>query len=119
MASDSGIGNWEGQIFFSQSSKAEVEVSLTRSADEKLSGTIAVPGQSSVPQNLENIKIDGGLVSFDLNDGRTTASFNGLLAEDGSSIKGKFSQAGQLFPFELARGKGGLTSKPTNSSQRQ
>ncbi len=114
-----GTGNWEGAITFSPSSKAELEVNLSRSSETYVSGTIAVAGQKGVPQNLENIKVNGSEVSFDLNDGRTVASFNGLLAEDGSTIKGKFSQAGQYFPFELTRGKGNLSTRPTGLTNQE
>jgi hypothetical protein len=118
-ASNDGIGKWEGKILFSPTSMADVEVNLSRSMEQKLTGTISVAGQQGVPKTLENLKVDGSSVSFDINDGRTKASFNGLLAGDGSSIKGKFSQAGQLFPFELNREKGDLSTHPSITTTRE
>lgn len=108
-------GIWVGKIIFSESSKAEVNVNLTQNEGEKVSGTIAINGRKGEPLELKNVQLDGSAVSFELNDGRTTASFNGSIKPDGSSMKGEFSQAGQVFPFELSRRPEGLSAKPTKT----
>jgi len=116
VAGQSSVENWSGEITFSPTSKTMVEVNLAKSDDLKITGTLAVPGQQGRQQNLQNIAIEGTSVSFDLSDGRTIATFKGTLAEDGQSLTGKFTQAGQSFPFEFSRRNGEVSTHPAKST---
>lgn len=111
-ATEKAVGNWEGNITFNEKSKAEIKVNLTRSGTDELTGTIILPGQKNESLVLQNINANGVKISFDLIDGRTTASFNGTLTPDGDILKGDFTQAGCLFPFELSRCHGKLSAEP-------
>jgi pimeloyl-ACP methyl ester carboxylesterase len=65
-------------------------------------GTIDIPMQGARDLPLDNIVVSGDSITFAIAGVPGNPTFNGVL--DGDTIAGPFSQGGQTFSFELARG---------------
>lgn len=97
-ANQPAAGTWEGAIEIPGSPLAVV---VTLSADDGWSGTIDIPAQGAIGVPLEAIAADGAEVSFRISGVPGEPTFTG--AVDGDAMAGTFAQAGQEFPFTLAR----------------
>ncbi len=94
-------GHWEGAIAL-PGTELKVLVDLA-AEDGAWKGTVDIPAQGAKALPLSEIKVKGGAVSFLLPGVPGNPSFKGILSADGNVISGDFSQAGQTFPFKLAR----------------
>ena len=95
-------GHWEGSIKIPQM-ELKVLVDLAPNPDGSWSGTIDIPAQGTKGLLLKDVSLDGSSVVFSIADIPGDPTFKGALSENGSSIKGDFTQGGQTFPFELVR----------------
>ncbi|MDH7494325.1 MAG: hypothetical protein QHH44_10590, partial [Candidatus Saccharicenans sp.] len=96
-------GHWEGAIEL-PGMKLEVLVDFKVTAEKKLEGVISIPVQKAKDLPLENIKIEGGEISFAIAGVPGNPVFKGKLDEGGQKMTGTFSQSGQSFPFSLSKG---------------
>src|SRR5688572_9399365 len=93
-------GHWEGNIQL-PGMQLVVLIDLTSTPDGKWEGKIDIPAQAAKGLSLENIKVDGTKVSFQIQNLPGTPTFSGEL--QGEKIAGKFTQGDQTYPFELHR----------------
>lgn len=109
-AADSSLaGTWSGAIKL-PGVELKVQVVLA-TADGKWLGTIDIPMQSARGLKLQQITLDGEAVSFQIADIPGAPTFAGR--RDGADrIAGDFTQGGQKFPFELARGELPKAARP-------
>lgn len=96
-------GHWEGAIEL-PGMKLEVLVDFKLTAEKKLEGVISIPVQKAKDLPLENIKIEGGEISFTIAGVPGNPVFKGKLDDSGQKMTGTFSQSGQNFPFTLNKG---------------
>jgi len=95
-------GHWEGGIETPEGSIGVV-VDLTKDSAGQLAGTIGVP-----PQNLRGFPLviesaDGRAITFRFKGTPGNRVFQGVVAEDGTSMSGEFIQSGFTMRFALAR----------------
>ncbi len=95
-------GHWEGPIKI-PGMELKVLVDLSSSPDGAWTGTIDIPAQGTKGLALKNVSLDGSAVVFAIVGPPGDPTFKGTLSDDGSMIKGTFTQSGQSFPFELTR----------------
>lgn len=94
-------GTWDGAIKL-----PGMELNITidfKPAGEAWQGDIDIAQQNASNLPLANLKRDGAKISFELPGVPGNAAFKGALANDGQSMSGDFTQAGQTFPFTLKR----------------
>lgn len=98
-------GRWKGAIVFTPGEQElGIAVELSRRPDGSLAGTLSIPSQDIVADPLEDVAVEGSLVSFVYRDRASVQMLNGTLAADGRSIAGRLvGQEGGSHPFELAR----------------
>src|SRR5690625_600445 len=92
-------GTWEGAIEV-PGFPLEVTVVLDEASGE-WTGSIDIPAQGAQGIPLENIEVEGDSASFMMSATPGEPTFEGSAAE--GEMTGTFSQAGQQFPFSLAR----------------
>jgi hypothetical protein len=95
-------GHWVGGIETPEGS-ISVVVDLAKGQDGQLGGTIGVP-----PQNLRGFPLviesaEGRAITFRFRGAPGNRVFQGVLAEDGSSLSGDFTQSGFTMHFALTR----------------
>jgi hypothetical protein len=95
-------GHWEGGIETPEGSIGVV-VDLAKNTDGQLAGTIGVP-----PQNLKGFPLviesaDGRALIFRFRGAAGNRVFQGVVAEDGGSMSGEFTQSGFSMRFALSR----------------
>lgn len=95
-------GHWEGGIDTPRGSIGVI-VDLARNSDGQLAGTIGVP-----PQNLRGFPLviestDGRAITFRFKGAPGNRVFQGVVAEDGTSMSGDFIQSGFTMHFALSR----------------
>jgi hypothetical protein len=95
-------GHWEGSITV-PSMELKVLVDLALDAGGQWIGDIDIPQQGTKDLRLKGISVAGRAVTFELTAGLGQPTFKGRLSEDGKTISGDFVQAGNSFPFSLAR----------------
>ena len=100
--SPSPKGHWDGVIEM-PGQELGVNVDLMEEGGV-WSGDISIPDQQAEDFPLGGISVTGSRVSFRMEGIPGTPTFTGTLSEDGQTISGSFSQAGQTFPFSLTRG---------------
>jgi hypothetical protein len=90
-------GLWQGTLLYKKAElEADVLVELARDAKGKWVGTIDVPNQQMKLHPLDNLRIDGSSVYFELNRFAQKAQvmvetpFTGTLSADGEMITGDF-----------------------------
>ena len=88
-------GHWDGGI-------QTPEISISDSAGQ-LAGTISVP-----PQKLKGLPLviesaEGQTIHFRFKGAPGNRLFQGVISEDGGSIRGSFIQSGYTMPFTLSR----------------
>ena len=94
-------GIWEGAISI-PNMELQIIVEFKRSGDTMWTGDIDIPVQGAKDLPLANIRVDSVKITFDLPGLQGDPKFAGLVAEDGKSISGDFTQGGATFPFNLA-----------------
>jgi CubicO group peptidase (beta-lactamase class C family) len=94
-------GKWNGAIKI-PGTELGVIIEFTQS-DSGWVGTIDIPMQSAKGLALSGISVEANDVSFKIDGVPGDPSFSGTIADDTKAISGDFSQAGQVFPFELSR----------------
>ena len=94
-------GHWEGDITL-PGVKLGVKVDLVEK-DKAWSGTIDIPMQALRGFKLNAVKVDGADVSFAMPGIPGDPLFVGKVDAPAASMTGNFTQAGQKFPFKLAR----------------
>lgn len=109
-SASSFAGYWDGSVKL-PGMALDIHVHLTQGEDGAWSGTIDIPMQGAKDIPLSNITVAGGAISFAIAGVPGNPTFKGAL--DGDHIAGPFSQNGQTFPFELARG----TAQPPRRPQ--
>lgn len=89
-------GVWEGSINIPDQ---PLPIIVEFEADK---GMISIPIQGLNDYPLTNAKLNGADVFFDMNIQGQKLTFDGKVEQE--KIKGTFTQQGQTFPFELAKG---------------
>ncbi|MGE3240178.1 MAG: alpha/beta hydrolase family protein [Pirellulales bacterium] len=97
----SAAGHWEGEISL-PGTKLAIRVDLEQ-ADAAWTGTIDIPVQGLRGFKLAPVTVEGTKVGFLLPNIPGEPAFAGQLDKKGETISGDFTQAGQKFPFSLAR----------------
>lgn len=98
-------GSWSGSI---ETPGTPLEVIVTFTARDALAGTIDIPAQGAEDLPLGDVTLTGARVRFTIRGVPGAPTFAGRL--EGDELRGTFTQAGQEFPFELARD---VTAEPT------
>lgn len=104
-------GLWEGAIFYKPGvMEIEILVDLAKDHEGKLAGTISIPSRNIRYVALEALEQDGNEIGFTFTRYSERAKmdvvspFQGELAADGQTIRGKFVEGGvNPYPFELGR----------------
>lgn len=92
-------GRWEGAI---QLPTRELQINADfKKTSDGWAGTMDIPQQRAAGLPLQNLKLDGDNLSFQLQTPMGLTGFEGTLA--GDAISGTFTPGGQTFPFTLAR----------------
>jgi hypothetical protein len=106
----SGVeGRWEG-IIFTRPAQFEVDMTLETARErEGWVGHLSVPVQGIDHRRLDELKVDGPQVSFVLKDPSGDSTFTGFLAQDGNTISGDLSEAGQTYLCRFSRASGNTT----------
>jgi uncharacterized protein len=99
-------GAWHGRIEL-PGSPLDIGVRLAAAG-----GTFDLPAQGLSALPVTNLRVADRTVRFDLPDVPGGAAFDGTLSEDGATISGTYTQAGQTVPFSLARGPLSAPARP-------
>jgi CubicO group peptidase (beta-lactamase class C family) len=103
-------GTWDGTIAV-PGTELGITIEFDRMDDSTFSGAIDIPLQGAKDLPLDNIKVAGTTITFDLPGVPGGPQFNGTITEDGQEIAGDFSQGGATFPFHLQRKNAGTLAK--------
>lgn len=109
-ASNGIVGDWDGTLL-----AGVLKLRLVLHIDAAGSGTIVSVDQGNVVLPLSRVGLAGDTVSFVLD--KPSASFQGKLAADGSTINGTWSQAGGNLPLTFARRAPGAAAPALNRPQ--
>ncbi|MDQ3625021.1 MAG: alpha/beta fold hydrolase, partial [Verrucomicrobiota bacterium] len=101
-AEPDAVGHWEGAIKL-PGTELGVRVDLDRDATGAWTGTIDIPAQGLRGFKLGEVAVKGADVSLGMPGIPGEPKLAGQLAADAQSISGHLTQAGQTFPFKLAR----------------
>lgn len=96
-------GHWDGAIVL-PAMKVEFNLNFMKQADGSWKGDISIPIQNIKNMPLSDIKADGAKISFAMPGIPGNPAFAGTLNADGNKLAGDFTQGGQKFTFEIARG---------------
>jgi len=94
-------GVWQGAIAIPGAELA-IKIKFT-SEGGGYSGDIDIPAQGAKDLPLDSIVFQGATISFLLPGIPGGPKFKGMLAADGGTISGDFTQSGAAFPFSLVR----------------
>jgi CubicO group peptidase (beta-lactamase class C family) len=100
---DACSGRWQGKIELPGTALV-VDVDLSRGASGACSGDISIPAQGARDVALQDVAAVGDSVRFTISGVPGSPTFSGMVATDGASIRGTFSQATIRAPFTLTRG---------------
>ena len=95
-------GHWEGTVAIPDM-PMKIELDLAKNAKGVLAGTFGQPAQMVKGLPLSTLVVDGRSIRFVLKGGPEASTFAGVIADDGKSIAGDVTQAGQTVPFSLTR----------------
>lgn len=102
-------GQWNGVLLFKiAETEIDFEVDFQRVPNGALSGTIRVPSLSVVSP-LQNVKVQGATVSFELHDQNGVRVFTGTLAD--GVVRGNCVRPKGTIPFEMSRSDKAAASK--------
>lgn len=109
------VGDWNGVL---EAGGGQLTLVLHVTADEEgtLTATMDSPDQGAygIPASGVETSGDSITVSFDAVPGG--GQYAGTMGEDGESLSGTWSQAGQSFPLELTRGEMEEARRPQHPS---
>jgi hypothetical protein len=94
-------GHWEGMIQ-TPGEGLKIAIDLARTG-EAWEATIDIPQQGLKAFPLSGVAVQVENVAFAMSGVPGSPEFKGTIAKDGKEISGEFRQAGQMFPFTLAR----------------
>ena len=97
------IGHWEGHIVGTPGQKLAVAVDLNRVAEKTWKGHLDLSGRSIYDLPLKNVRVSGKEVRFELTVLPSEPTVQAELGEDGKTMKGEYTQAGQSFRIRLER----------------
>jgi hypothetical protein len=108
-------GHWEGGIETPEGSIGVI-VDLAKNTEGQLAGTIGVP-----PQNLKGFPLviesaNGRAITFRFKGAPGNRVFQGVVAEDGTSMSGEFIQSGFTMRFALSRKGAAQIEAPVRSA---
>lgn len=108
-------GHWDGGIHTPEIS-ISIQVDFTSDSAGQLAGTISVP-----PQNLKGLPLviesaEGQTIHFRFKGAPGNRLFQGVISEDGGSIRGSFIQSGYTMPFTLSRAGTAQVEPPVRSA---
>ncbi len=94
-------GSWKG-LLVAGPQRLELIYHLTRGEDGTWTGTMDVPAQGAtgIPLTTVEVSDTGVVLTFPVPGG---GRYEGVRSEEGDSISGTFTQAGQSFPLRLGR----------------
>jgi hypothetical protein len=95
-------GHWEGTLKLPNMA-VKVEIDLAKDSKGEMAGTFSQPEQGVKGLPLSTVATDGRSVKLVVKGGPEPATFDGTLSDDGATISGSVSQAGQAMPFTLTR----------------
>ncbi|MFC1791725.1 hypothetical protein ACFL0I_04590 [Gemmatimonadota bacterium] len=98
----SPAGHWEGAIIV-PGGELGIDVDLTLGEDGTWSGDISIPMQATEDFPLSEVFVEGAEVTFAMAGVPGEPTFKGTVSEDGLTMTGSFTQAGQAMEFRLAR----------------
>lgn len=98
-------GPWRGTL---SAPGASVEIYLDLEAGQggSVTGRLTIPALGIRDQALSEVALEGDRFSVSIPEVPGDARFDGIVAGGGRGIAGKFTQAGQSYPFEIVRGAG-------------
>jgi CubicO group peptidase (beta-lactamase class C family) len=95
-------GHWEGAIDV-PGTALEILIDFNQKPDGSWEGKISIPAQNARNLPLSGIGFVDKDVTFAIAGVPGEPTFKGTLSDDGTKIKGDFTQGGQSFPFSLSR----------------
>jgi CubicO group peptidase (beta-lactamase class C family) len=95
-------GHWTGSITLPGQELA-FDVDLVQTGTN-WTGDISIPAQNAKDLPLVQIAIQGDSIGFGIQGIPGSPTFRGVLAPDGQSVAGQFTQGGQSFPFSMQPG---------------
>ncbi|MCA1561813.1 MAG: hypothetical protein LC804_16620 [Acidobacteria bacterium] len=95
-------GHWEGTVQ-APNMAVKVEIDLAKNSKGELAGTFGQPAQGVKGLPLSTVAVNGRSVRFVVKAGPDISTFEAVLAEDGKSMSGDVTLAGQSVPFTLTR----------------
>ena len=96
-------GDWHGTLKINETLSFRLQLEVQQAADGQLKGTLYSLDQSPEGLPVSSAKLEGKRLTLDLP--AIQGAFDGTVAEDGKTVKGTWSQAGNSWPFTFDRGK--------------
>jgi hypothetical protein len=108
-------GHWEGTLKVPQM-ELTVEIDLARDSRGVFAGTFSQPSQGVKGLPLSSVTVEASAVRFVVKGGPESATFDGALSPDGTSISGTVTQSGFTIPMNLSRtGDARITPAPRSA----
>jgi hypothetical protein len=98
---DGPRGHWTGSIEIPDHA-LEVQVDLDKPGKDWI-GTISIPSTNQIGVPLDKIAFSNGKWTFRIQGDPTEPTFIGTMSEDGKTMSGDFTAAGNGFGFHLTR----------------
>jgi hypothetical protein len=95
-------GHWEGTVQVPDT-PMKIEIDLAKNGNGVLAGTFGQPAQSIKGLPFSTVAVEGRTVRLVLKAGAAMSTFQGVISEDGKSMKGEVTQRGESAPFTLTR----------------
>jgi len=109
-------GHWEGMVQ-TPNTVLKVEIDLARNSNGGFSGTFGQPDQGVKGLPLSTIAVENRSIRLVVKGGPEPATFDGLLAADGTSIAGTVLQGGLTMPLNLTRtGEASIAPTPKSAA---
>jgi hypothetical protein len=109
-------GHWEGTLKV-PNMELKVEIDLTKKSNGEMAGTFSQPEQGVKGLPLATVAAEGQSVKFVVKAGPEPATFEATLSDDGKSMTGRVSQAGEGIPFTLTRtGEARIAAAPKSAA---
>ena len=97
-AAERFAGSWTGAL---EGVGWEMRLQATVADDGSLAATFFSVDEDNAPIPVEEVEVDGASLSLSM--ARVSATFEGVLSEDGTKIEGTFTQMGYASPLTLER----------------
>jgi hypothetical protein len=102
------VGRWEGAILL-RPGEVELDLQLTfeACAQEGSCGRLVLPTQDSGSVEIQDLRVQGRVLSFRTRDAEGLVSdFRGTASDDGQSVEGVVTEGQREAPFTLSRASG-------------